>query len=109
MDRVEGIERDRTGDRLSERFDVTERVSEVDTDRGNDRSPPILEIEPLYKNLLHSPVVSRTHSPHQPYHISSSTPPLPHTMDTSNVRFRPGPVTAQAEMTSTYGGHPRQT
>jgi len=27
-------------------------------------------------------------------------------MDTSNVRFRPEPVTAQAEMTSTYG-HPR--
>jgi len=27
-------------------------------------------------------------------------------MDTSNVHFRPVPVTAQAEMTSTYG-HPR--
>jgi len=106
MDRVEGIERDRMGDRLGERFDVTERVSEGDTDRGIERSPPTLEIEPIYRNLLHSPVVSRTHSPLQSYHHTSSLPPLPHAMDTSNVRFRPVPVTAQAEMTSTYG-HPR--
>jgi len=73
MDRVEGIERDRAGDRLGERFDVTERVSEVD--RGNERSPPILDREPLYRNLLHSPVVSRTHSPLQSYHLTSSLPP----------------------------------
>jgi len=108
MDQLEGLEQDRTGDRFSERFEVSERVSVADTDRGNERSPPTLEIEPLYRNLLHSPVVSRLHSSLQPYHLTSSSPP-PHTMDTSNARFRPVPVTAQTEMTSTYGGHPRQT
>jgi len=109
MDQVEGIEGDRTGDRLSEGFNVTERVSEAGTDRGNDRSPSTLEIKPGYRNLLHSPVLSRTHSPFQSYHLTSSSPPPPYTMDTSNVRFRPVPMTVQAEMTSTYGGHPRQT
>jgi len=53
---------------------VIERVSE-DTTRGNERSPPTLEMEPIYRNLIHSPVVSRTHSPLQPYHIKSSSPP----------------------------------
>jgi len=33
MDRVEDIERDRTGDRLGERDASTQRVSEVDTDK----------------------------------------------------------------------------
>jgi len=40
MDRVEDMERVRIGDRLGERCDVTERVSEGDTDRGIERSPP---------------------------------------------------------------------
>jgi len=100
MDPVENIDRDRIGDRLGEEMYVTERGSEVDRDRDNERSPPTLEMEPLYRNVQHSPVVSRTQSPH------SAPPPPLHTMDTSNVRFRPVPVMAQAEMTSTHG-HPR--
>jgi len=107
MDRVEDIERDRIGDRLGERFEMVERVPEGDMDRGIERSPPTLELEPIYRNLLHSPVNSRIHSPLQPYHHTALSPtPPPHAMDTSNVRFRPVPVTAPAEMTSTYG-HPR--
>jgi len=108
MDRVEGIERDRTGDRLSEGFNVTERVSEAGTDRGNDCSPPTLEIDPSTE-ISYTPLWSPARIPLF-NHITSHSlpPPLPHTMDTSNVRFRPVPVTVQAEMTSTYNGHPRQ-
>jgi len=109
MDQAEVIERDRRGDRLSERFEVIERVLEADTDRRNERSPPSLEMEPLYRNLIHSPVVSPTHSLPTISHHTLSPPLFLIQWNTSNVRFRPVPVTAQAEMTSTYGGHPRQT
>jgi len=60
------------------------------SDREDERSPPKLEMASEFRHIHHSP----------PFH------PPPHTMDISSVRFRPVPVMAQAEMTSTYG-HPR--
>jgi len=109
MDRVEDIDRDRAGDRFSERDVNTQRVSEAKTekevsalmqeydlglsDREYERSPPKLKLASEYRHPRHSP------TPHPP-------PPLPLAMDISTVRFRPVPVMAQAEMTSTYG-HPR--
>jgi len=62
------------------------------SDRDDELSPPKLELESAYRHPTHSP------SSHPP------SPPL--AMDISSVRFRPVPVVAQAEMTSTYG-HPR--
>jgi len=62
------------------------------SERDDERSPPKLEIASGYKTTLLSPT----------YH----PPPPPHTIDISSVRFRPVPVMAQAEMTSTYD-HPR--
>jgi len=109
MNRVEDIDRDRTGDRLGEEMYVTERGSEARTDRDNERSPATLVMEPSYRNVQHSPIVSRTQSPRSttlsPNPSSPPPPPPLHTMDTSNVRFRPVPVLAQAGMTSTHG-HP---
>jgi len=120
MDRVEEIDRDRAGDRLGERDARTQRVSEIETeveterkvsamlkdydvcgsDRDDERSPPKLELVSGYRQPHHS----------LPNPISQPQPPYPShplfTMDTSNVRFRPVSVMAQAEMTSTYG-HPR--
>jgi len=107
MDQVEDIERDRLGDRLGERDGKTQRVLDGETekevramlegydvglsDKDNERSPPRLEIASEFGHTLLSP----------PFH-----PPPPPTMDISSVRFRPVPVMALAEMTSTHG-HPR--
>jgi len=107
MDRIEDIDRDRAGDRLGERDVNTQRVSEGETekegssmlqdydaglsDREYERSPPKLALASEY-NLCHSPL--------------SRSPPSPLVMDISSVRFRPVPIVAQAEMTSTHG-HPR--
>jgi len=94
--------------RLGERYGKTQRVSDEETEkkvsallegydmgfsnRDDERSPPKLEIATGYRPTILSPI----------FH-----PPLPpHTMDISSVRFRPVPVMAHAEMTSTYG-HPR--
>jgi len=112
MDRVEDVERDREGDRLSERNVNTERVLEAETDKevsamlkgydlrlsdkDDERSPPKLQLAHDYRNPSHSPLLRR-HHPHPP--------PPPLAMDTSSVRFPPVPVEAQAEMTSTYGHH----
>jgi len=92
MDRVEDMERDREGDRLSGRDVNAERVSEVETDRemsamikdydivnsGDDdeRSPPRLELAEQYKDYIHSrptqsPTIRRT-LPSPP----STSPPL---------------------------------
>jgi len=106
MDQVEDIERDRLGDRLGERNGKTQRVSDGETekkvsamlegydvgssDRYDERSP--IEITSGYRSTILSPIF------HHPL--------PPHTMDISSVRFRPVPVMAQAEMTSTYR-HPR--
>jgi len=110
MDRVEVGERDRLDNRLGEKDVETRRVSDEESkkevsamlkeydvylsDRDDERLPPELEIYSGYRTNLRSP-----------------NPPLqptlhPHAMDISSVRFRPVPVTAQAEMTSTQG-HPR--
>jgi len=94
-------------DRLGERDGKTERISDGETekevstmlkgydvglsDREDERSPPRLEIASEFRHTLLSPT----------FH-----PLPPHAMDISSVRFRPVPVMAQAEMTSTYG-HPR--
>jgi len=94
-------ERDRLGEQLGDRDVNTQRVSEAETekevsalmqeydlglsDREYDRSPPKLELASEYRH---------------PFQL------LPPTMDISSVRFGSVPVTAQAEMTSTYG-HPR--
>jgi len=110
---VEDIDRDRAGDRLGERDVNTQRVSEAKTetevsamllgcdlglsDRDEERSPPKLELAHEYRNPSHSPPLRRHHP---------SPPPPLLAMDTSSVRFRPVPVVAQAEMTSTYG-YPR--
>jgi len=122
MNRVEDIERDRAGDRLSERDVSTQRVSKVETDKEmsammkdydvvnsgdeDERSPAKLELEHEYREYKNSkatqsPTIRRT----LPSPPSSSPPPL-HTMDISSVRIWPVPVKAQAVMTSTYG-HPR--
>jgi len=123
MDQVDDIERDRAGDRLSERDVDTRRVSEIETDKEmsammrdydvvhseeDERSPPRRELAEEYREYINnkstqSPTIRRT----LPSPPSSSTPPLS-TMDISSVRFRPVPVTAQAVMTSTHG-HPRLT
>jgi len=121
MDRVEDIDRDWTGDRLSEREIRAQRVSETEidvetekevsamikeydvcaSDRDDERSPPKLELISEYRQPPHHfpPSISQT----QPTLSSSSSSSHPPTaMDTSNVRFRPVSVLAQAEMTSTY-------
>jgi len=108
MDRIEDIDRDRARDRLGERDGKTQRVSEEETDkevgamlleydlglsdRDDECSPPKLKLASDYRHPSHSP--------------PSHPPPPPLAMDISSVRFRPVPVVAQAEMTSTYG-HPR--
>jgi len=61
------------------------------SDREDERSPPKLELASEFRHTRHSP---------------PSHPSPPHTMDISSVCFRPVPVMAQAEMTSTCG-HPR--
>jgi len=110
MDRVKDIDRDRVGDRLGERNVNTQRVLEAETekeasamlqeynlggfDRDDQRSPPKLERVSEYVHPDHSPTL----------HPSLHPPPL--IIDISSVCFRPVPVRAQAEMTSTYG-HPR--
>jgi len=110
MDREKENKRDRLDVRLGDRKGRTQRVSDGETekevsamlegydfgvsDRDEERSPPKLEIASGYKRSLPSP---------QP--LSHLTLP-PHAMDISSVRFRPVPVMAQAEMTSTHG-HPR--
>jgi len=121
MDRVEGIDRDRTGDRLSERDIRTQSVSETETekevsamlkdyevcgsDRDDERSLPKLDLISEYIQPHHiPPSISQAQSTLSSFSTSSSHPPI--AMDTSNVRFRPVSVMAQAEMTSTYG-HPR--
>jgi len=112
MDRIEDIDRDQAGDRLGERDVNTQRFSEVDneievsamlksydlglSDRHDERSPPKLELASEYRHPSHSP----------PFHNPPPSPRPPLVMDISSVRFRPVPVVAQAEMTSTYG-HPR--
>jgi len=63
------------------------------SDRDDERSPPKLEIPFGYRPTILSPAL---------FHPTLS----PHAMDISSVRFRPVPVMAQAEMTSTHG-HPR--
>jgi len=71
------------------------------SDRVDDElSPPKLELVSGYRQTHHSPPPISQPQPT----LSSSHPPI--AMDTSNVRFRPVSVMAQAEMTSTYG-HPR--
>jgi len=62
------------------------------SDRDEERSPPQLEIASGYRPTILSPTL---------FHPTF----FPHAMDISSVRFRPVPVMAQAEMTSTYG-HP---
>jgi len=73
MDRVEDIDRDRAGVRLSERNVNTERVSKAETDkevsamlkgydlglsdRDDERSPPKLELAHEYRNPSHSPLL----------------------------------------------------
>jgi len=125
MDRVEGIDRDQTGDRSSERYIRTQRVSGTETeletekevsamlndydvcgsDRDDERSPPKLELISEYEQPHHNPpFISQPQTTLSSSSASSSHPPV--AMDTSNVRFRPMSVMAQAEMTSTYG-HPR--
>jgi len=70
MDRVEDIERDWAGDRLSDRDVNTQRVSEVETDKemrammkgydvvnseGDDeRSPPKLKLAEQYRQYINS-------------------------------------------------------
>jgi len=109
MDRVEDIERDRAGDRLSDRDVNTQRVSEVETDKEmsammrdydvvhseeDERSPPKLELAHQYRKYVNSkstqsPTIRRTfRSP------PSSSPPLLNTMDISSVRIWPVPVKA---------------
>jgi len=120
MYRVEDIDRNRTGDRLGERDIRTQRVSEIGTeveiekevsamlkdydvcgsDQEDERSPPKLELVSGYRQPHHSPPSISNPQPTP----SSSHPPI--AIDTSNVRFRPVSLMAQAEMTSTYG-HPR--
>jgi len=117
----ENIERDRAGDRLSERDVNSQKVSEVETNREmcamtrgydvvhseeDERSPPKLELAEQYREYIisksiQSPTIRRT----LPSPPSSSPSPL-NTMDISSVRIRPVPVRAQAVMTSTHG-HPR--
>jgi len=63
------------------------------SDREYERSAPKLKFASEYRHLHHSPP-------------SQSPLPPPLAMDISSVRFRPVPVVAQAEITSTYG-HPR--
>jgi len=122
MDRVEDIDRDRMGDRLSEKDIREQRVSEIETevetekevsamlkdydvcgsDRDDERSPPKLELVAEYRQPHHLPSsISQPQSTLLYPSSSSSHPPI--AMDTSNVRFRPVSVMAQAEMTSTYG------
>jgi len=122
MDREEDIDRDREGDRLGDRNVDLQRVSETETDREmsalareydivnsdgevRERSPPTLELVSHYKEYIRrkslSPPIHRT-LPTPP-----SSPPLysPSAMDIPSVRFQPGPVKAQAVITSTHG-HP---
>jgi len=122
MDRVEDIERDRVGDRLSDSDMNAQRVSEVETEKGmsvmmkgyelvnsegdDERLPPRLELAEQYRQYINSkttqsPTIRRS-LPSPP----SSSPPRLSTMDISSFRFRPVPATAQAVMTSTHG-HPR--
>jgi len=121
MDRMEDIDQDRMGDRLGEKYVNTQRVSEAETrkelsamlqdyelgpsDRDDDeRSPPKLELASEFRHPTHrSPPLHSS----PPFHPSQpQLPTLPLAMEISSVRFRPVPVTAQAEITSTYG-HPR--
>jgi len=111
MDQIEGIDKDRAGDRFGERDGETRRVSDGETDkevsamlqgydlglsdRDDERSPPKLELISEYKTPYHPP-------PSHNHPLS-----LAHTMDISIVRFQPVPLMTQAEMTSTYG-HPRR-
>jgi len=92
-------------DRLGERDGKTQRVLDGETekegsamlegydmglsDREYERSRPKLEIASGYRSNLFSPT----------FHV----PLPPPAMDISSVRFRPVPMMAQAEMTSTHG------
>jgi len=95
-------EKDRKTQRVSDgetEKEVSAMLGEYDigfSDRDEERSPPKLEITSGYRSTLLSPTS-------QPFH--SLSPPA---MDISSVRFRPVPVMAQAEMTSTHG-HPWQS
>jgi len=123
MDQVEGMERDREGNRLSGRDVNEERVSEtememsamikgydaVNSGEDDERSPPRLELVDHYRSYIHSkatqsPTIRRT----LPSPPSISPPPLSNlpTMDFSSVRIRPVQAMAQAVMASTHG-HPR--
>jgi len=121
MDRVEDIDRDRTGDRLGEGQIQTHKVTEVETEKEvsailkddevcdsedeGERSPPKLERISEYRQSHHyPPSVSQPQPTLASFSTSSSHPLL--AMETSKVRFQPVSVMAQAEMTSTYG-HPR--
>jgi len=97
MDKPGVVLDDRLGDREERKNSDGETEREVSamledynmglTDREDDISPPKLELASQFR----------------PRH----SPPLPHTMDISSVRFRPVLVMAQAVLTSTYS-HPRQ-
>jgi len=105
------------GDRLSERDIRTQRVSETETEletekevsamlkyydvcgseRDDERSPPKLELISVYIQPHHiPPSISQPQPTLTSFSTSSSHPPI--AMDTSNVRFRPVSVMAQAEI-----------